>query len=162
MKDKDIRSSYSITAVNITARGAIWYNRTIGMNGGYFNLAMNNAQQSIATGESFFSLEGKSLSGLLFSSFTTYSTSVSGQMAIGVSDPWLNLTYNSERGTHLGGGLITKAYGKASLQSLASLAFGPFGGHTASKCGLNPDLSKFMNFGMETNLLWISNQIPNQ
>jgi RHS repeat-associated protein len=81
------------------------YHYTVGVNGGYANMALNWMNQSYSQGgslENLTSLEGKSITSLIMSGSLTYSSTLGGQMAIGSADPWVNISYSS-KGLYNGG-----------------------------------------------------------
>ena len=140
--------------------GARAYHHTFGMRGGYVNGALNWLNQSYTQGgniSNYFSLEGKSITGLIMASGLTYGTSLRGQLVIGGADPWANVTYKSKTGLYYNG-FIT---GNENITKTTALSImGMFGAFHQ----LAP-ISKFgeVNFMIEQTLLApAQNAVTNQ
>ena len=120
--------------------GLRFYHTTFGMRGGYANAGLNYLQQVYVTDN--WGLEDKSISSIILSGGLPYSATLVGQTAVGVSDSWVNVTYNDNRGLYLGGYFGGEYTFSQSMMYSGMSGFGPIYGRVPMF------KSPFLNFMM--------------
>ena len=93
----------------------------LGMKGGYANLGLNWINQSYMQGggTNYFSLEGKSITGLIMSGSLRYNSTLGGQILVGGSDPWFSINYSND-GLYMQG-VYSRGLAKTTALSLSGI-----------------------------------------